>query len=227
MTAPGVPGGDVQVLLRAARRDGPSEASRQAMFARIAAQTAGAAAAAPLASKLFGSLAGKLALGVVSLATLAGLALWVAPRVSPPVLGPAPVLTIDRSGGGGAGADASGAASGDELGADGWVLPSSLMTLESHAPPSPGRKEAAVAVDGDAIEREARWVAEARTALMRGEPSVAATKARAARALPSKALEPEELRILGRALRVMGDDKGADAAFNELVAKYPEEALRP
>jgi hypothetical protein len=213
MTAPGA---DVQLLLRAARRDAPSAATKEAMYARIAAQTAGAAAAAPLVSKLFGA---KLLVGLASVAVAVGLVAFIAPKLKAPTLGPDPVVTIDRThvtGSGGAADEPAG-----------FRPPSSLVALQSHAPPAPGKSTPVVIVDGDAIEREARWVAEARTALMRGEPAVAATKARAARALPSKLLEPEELRILGRALRVMGDDRGADAAFAELVAKYPEEALRP
>ncbi len=219
MTAPGT---EMQALFRAARRDGPSSAAKERMFAGIAAQTAGAAAATSLLGKLLGSSAAKVGAVVLSVAAVWGIAGLVGPRVVgvlAPGLGtsslaPGPDVVTERG------------ASESE---DARPAPASFVALSSHAPRAPGAKAAAVATsnDGDAIEREARWVAEARTALMRGEPALAAAKARAARALPSHMFEPEELRILGRALRVMGDDVGADAAFSELVAKYPAEALRP
>ncbi|CAN5503041.1 hypothetical protein BH09MYX1_BH09MYX1_32500 [soil metagenome] len=207
MTAPSA---ELQSALRAARRDRPSDAAKERMYGQIAAQTAATAAAAPLLSKLLGSLVVKAVALAVSVAVVAGLVAWTVPRVTAQSLGPDPIVDVSATR------------------SDGHVPPASFVVLTAHALPSPGTDLVPAAVnDGDAIEREARWVAEARTALMRGEPALAATKARAARALPSHLLEPEELRILGRALRVMGDDAGADAAFAELVAKYPEEALRP
>jgi hypothetical protein len=206
MTSPGT---EMQSLLRAARGDAPSAAAKKQMYARVLAKSAAGASAAPLAAKLFGTLAGKLIILGVGAATVAGLVGLITPRVLAPTLAPDPVLTIDHS-------IATGHDDDAPLGL------ASPVILQTTAPAAPGAKVAATATDGDSVEREARWVAEARTALM-----LAATKARAARALPSKMFEPEELRILGRALRVVGDDRGADAAFAELVAKYPEEALRP
>lgn len=213
MTAPGT---DMQALFRAARRDAPSSAAKQKMYAAVLGQTAGAAAATPLLGKLLGSSVAKVSAVLLSVACVCGLAGLVAPRVLAGLgtssLSPGPDVVTERG-----------------LGDDARPAPASFVALSSHAPRAAGAKTVAVAssTDGDSIEREARWVAEARTALMRGEPALAAAKARAARALPSHLFEPEELRILGRALRVMGDDVGADAAFSELVAKYPAEALRP
>lgn len=203
---------DVAALLRAARRDAPSTAAKERIFAKVAAQTAATAAATPLLAKLLGSVAAKVALAVSVAALLGLVGAFAGPRLIAPPLAPDEPL----------------AARASDEGA-GLAAPRLVVALEGRAPAATGatRESTAAPVYDDAMEREARWVAEARTALMRGEPQTAAAKARAARALPSHLLEPEELRILGRALRAMGDDKGADAAFSELVAKYPEEALRP
>jgi len=44
-----------------------------------------------------------------------------------------------------------------------------------------------------------------------GDPATAVAKVHAAQAIPSRQMEPEELRVLAKALRALGDDKGARA----------------
>jgi hypothetical protein len=77
----------------------------------------------------------------------------------------------------------------------------------------------------DLLAREAELVAEARGAVVRGEPAAALAAIRAAQGLPGHALEPEELSLEVRALRALGQLDAANAAEAKLRAKYPDNAL--
>jgi hypothetical protein len=77
----------------------------------------------------------------------------------------------------------------------------------------------------DALTREAQLVSEARGALTRGDAGRALAAIRAARALPSHQLGPEELAVEAQALRALGRTGEADQADEALRARYPESAL--
>ena len=73
--------------------------------------------------------------------------------------------------------------------------------------------------------REASLVAEARSALARGDAAAALRAVRAARQLPSHLLEPEELSLEAQALRALGLAAEATAVDGTLKGKYPDHAL--
>jgi hypothetical protein len=76
-----------------------------------------------------------------------------------------------------------------------------------------------------ALAQEASLVAEARAALVRGDPRLALQAIQAARTLPSRQLVPEELTIEAQALRALGREDDANQADAVLRARYPESAL--
>jgi len=80
------------------------------------------------------------------------------------------------------------------------------------------------ALDG-AIAREASLVAEARGALVRGDPMSALRIVRVARALPSHRLGPEELAVEAQALHALGRDSEARETDATLRTQFPESAL--
>jgi hypothetical protein len=84
---------------------------------------------------------------------------------------------------------------------------------------------ATVASESDALEREASLVAAARSALLKGDPQRALERIRAARAIPSGVLAPEELALEAQALRASGRMVQADSVEAKLRADYPESAL--
>lgn len=96
-------------------------------------------------------------------------------------------------------------------------------------PPSAARRQELPVRDGsdreDPMLREASLVAEARSALRRGDPEAALAALRAARSVTPRTLEPEELALEAQALRAIG--KGGDAKRTEgdLRARYPDHAL--
>ncbi len=77
----------------------------------------------------------------------------------------------------------------------------------------------------DSLMREASLVAEARSALARGDAAAALRAVRAARQLPSHLLEPEELSLEAQALRALGLAAEATAVDGALKGKYPDHAL--
>jgi hypothetical protein len=77
----------------------------------------------------------------------------------------------------------------------------------------------------DTLAREAELVAEARGAVVRGQPAAALSAIHAAQALPGHALEPEELSLEVRALRALGHLDAANAADARLRTQYPDNAL--
>src|SRR5436305_1750013 len=82
-----------------------------------------------------------------------------------------------------------------------------------------------IATPEDALMREASLVAEARSALARGDAASALRAVRAARRLPSHLLEPEELAIEAQALRALGQSDDARSVDGTLKGKYPDHAL--
>lgn len=214
---------DTRQLFAHARDDGPTEASRRHMFGAVLAQTAVAAAAMPGATQVGVTLTTKAALGVLlGAAVTVGLAATLlaarvhgAPSVGPDV----PVAAVDRGP----------RSASPPLAALQPIVGSSPKSEAKVADPAPALRVARAAVHHeeprvDPMDREARLVAEARAALLRGDPALAVTKVHAAQALPVRQLEPEELRVLAKALHALGDEKGASRAQTELVMHYPSEA---
>ena len=77
----------------------------------------------------------------------------------------------------------------------------------------------------DPMMRESRLVAEARGALLRGDPNKALKIVKLARSTPNPGLEPEELALQARALRELGAKAEADAVEKELARRFPENSL--
>jgi hypothetical protein len=78
---------------------------------------------------------------------------------------------------------------------------------------------------GDALAREAAFVAEAHAALLRGDPNGALRAIASARAVAGPQLVPEELAVEGQALRALGRTDEANANDMALRLLYPESAL--
>jgi hypothetical protein len=77
----------------------------------------------------------------------------------------------------------------------------------------------------DNLAREAVLVAEARGALVRGDPHSALRSIHAARLLPSHQLGPEELAVEAQAFRALGREEEAADADSQLRKQFPESAL--
>lgn len=77
----------------------------------------------------------------------------------------------------------------------------------------------------DPLAREAQLVSEARSALGRGDTARALEAVRAARALPSHQLAPEEMAVEAQALRALGRAGEADTVDEALRVQFPESAL--
>jgi hypothetical protein len=94
------------------------------------------------------------------------------------------------------------------------------------AKPKPTARASRSGVDrDDLLERESLLVAESRGALVRGDARAALSAVRAAQALDSHALDPEELSLETRALRALGAVDEAAVVEAKLKAKYPDHAL--
>jgi hypothetical protein len=84
---------------------------------------------------------------------------------------------------------------------------------------------AASPTDDVLLGQETALIIEARAALSRGDAQGALRAVRAARALPSHRLAPEELSVEGQALRALGRDDEARDADSMLRKQFPESAL--
>ena len=209
--APARPGRDVARLPAGRRR-------RLRPAAAAASKTAAAVSASTSVKASF--LGGLLGSAVtISLAA----AVFYYPRASSVSEGPPPVVTIERR----AGATAE------------IVLPNVAPTpLDGVAPnataavvpPAPTPKTratsaaSATSTTNEGLLREASYVADARRALLDGNPEAALRAVRAARN-EGRSLEPEGLSIEARALRAL--NRPADAARVEwrLRSRYPHHAL--
>jgi len=99
------------------------------------------------------------------------------------------------------------------------AAPLSTAHVDSvHAPSAPLDTE-------DALSQEVSLVASARGALLRRDAETCLAALRAARALPVRQLEPEELGLEARALRMQGHFEEASAVESSLRARYPRHVL--
>jgi hypothetical protein len=95
-----------------------------------------------------------------------------------------------------------------------------ISTPVRHAP-----RHAKSTAHDDSLAREASLVAEARSSLSQGDPRSALRAIRAARALLSRQLVPEELAVEEQALRALGQSDEANGIDVMLRLQYPESAL--
>jgi hypothetical protein len=105
-----------------------------------------------------------------------------------------------------------------------------VSTRAGHPKPLPEAKAAATKAvrapaHGDALAREAAFVAEAHAALLHGDPNGALRAIASARAMAAPQLVPEELAVEGQALRALGRTDEANANDVALRLLYPESAL--
>jgi hypothetical protein len=100
------------------------------------------------------------------------------------------------------------------------------VAVKPIAAAKPAPSDAAPPDNGeDVLMREASLVAEARSALRRGDPSAGLAAIRAARALPSHQLAPEEMALEAQALRALGRANEAAGVGNALHDQFPDHAL--
>jgi hypothetical protein len=230
-----------KAMIEAARSDAPSAAARAKVWSQVsgavgAAGTAiGGAAGGAAAGLAGGSGAAKLlTMGALLGGTLTvGLAVAVlkmvsvpnglptagaagAPAIAPVALAAAPPLREPQPIAVGTNAAANEAPPSAPAPA---AIPVSLVTA------SPSRSVSRPNPTLDPLAREAQLVAEARGALGRGDPRRALQAVRAARALPSHQLAPEELAVEAQALRALGRANEATAVDETLRSQFPESAL--
>ena len=201
-------------LLRAAKSDGPGAASRATIWngVSVKAATSAAAGAGATGAVVSAATAKLLVMGALLGSTVTvGIAAF-ALRVTAPTLRADPTDVVHADTEVAVAPATRGAVPVDELGA--------RPAAPRHAPT---RTRAPAA--NDSLDREATLVAEARGALVRGEPQAALGALRAARALPGSALEPEELALEVRALRALGKSEEASAVEDRLRTRFPDHAL--
>jgi hypothetical protein len=242
--------GATKALLKAAKADAPTAATRAKVWAGVSGAVGGAvgagsaASAAGVGTGVSSGLASGATVGGVSVAkmlvagTLLGGAITVGLAAVALRIGPSPV-EMHRA----AGAAAT------------QVQAPSLNAAPVRSPtpaPTPTALSAAITTTGpnanatptatptsiarptpqhvrvtpaDLLAREASLVADARKALSRGDARAALTLVRQARALPSPQLVPEELTVESQALRALGQADEATGVDFTLKTQYPDSAL--
>ena len=226
-------------LLAAAKADMPSSAARANVWAGVSGAIGGAAAVGAsgvTAATVLSSGAGAklLVIGTLFGGTVAvGLAtalLHIGPVPTPPVLTNNVVAAaIARPGP----ANQSLPAGVESMPlATGSVVPISVVnplpvttSIQAPVPAHPASRHVKPAAHEDSLAREASLVAAARSALGRADPRSALHAIRAARALPSRQLVPEELAVEEQALRALGQTDEANGIDVQLRLQYPEAAL--
>ena len=235
-----------KALLRAAKGDAPGAAARAKVWSSVTSTVGavgGAAGAAGSGGAAIGAASaaagGMGAMKMLVLGTLLGGAVTVGLAATMLQIGPpprdvptattAPVLAAANAATGPselAGIDPPTANVAPVVTAATPVIPTAARTRPHPRPsahPAPAGARAAPAVDS--LAREASLVADARAALARGDAQTALRTVRAARALPSPQLVPEELAVEGQALRLLGSADEARGVDQTLRTTYPESAL--
>jgi hypothetical protein len=218
-------------LLAAAKVDVPTAAARAKVWAGVSGAMGGAAAAGPsggAASTVLNGGAGATKVltlgGLFGAAVTVGLAAaWLkigavpAPlpqtMTSPAAMATAAVVTPTRS------------ATEERLGGNQPRMPEVASTAMRSATSTPNHTRLAKPTSEGSLAREASLVAEARGALGRGDPDSALRAIRAARALSSRQLVPEELAVEEQAMRALGQSDEANGIDVQLRLQYPESAL--
>jgi len=205
-----------KALLRAARSDGPSAAARAQIWSGVSSGVSGTAVGA--AGK---AIAGGVTAKLFAMGALLGSAVTVGVAAVALHIG-APTLRGEAAEGPHADLDMPLVQPAPHAERDGRDVAPPSMTSgplarhAAHAPPAPAE---------DPLAREAALVTEARAAVVHGNPEGALGSLRLARALPARALEPEELSLEARALRALGRSDEASATEARLRARFPGNAL--
>jgi hypothetical protein len=240
-------------LVRLARVDGPSAAARAKVWAGVSGAVGGAAAGGAAAAN--GATAGGASVAkMLTIGTLLGAPLTVGLAVTLLYVGampqphpgfggsstpPKPPNVVFAS-------PATTTTAGPYERSGGWMPASTPLTAAStrivvstraagpigagHPKPSSEGKAAATRAarapaHGDALAREAAFVAEAHAALLHGDPNGALGAIASARAVATPQLVPEELAVEAQALRALGRTDEANANEVTLRLLYPESAL--
>ncbi len=211
-----------KALLRTARNDGPGAAARAKILGKIASGT-GALGGTSLGTAAKGTLAAGSAKLLVAgalfgSAVTVGIAAMML-HIGTPKLAPDPTYAVQ--------ADTELASIAPAT--HGMVIEQPVPTKRVVA--TVGVKHADVLPEQepelsyDPLAREAALVAEARSAIIRGEPDVALGALRATETLPTRAMEPEELSLEARALHAAGRHPEAAFVEEQLRARFPDNAL--
>jgi hypothetical protein len=242
-------------LLRAAKNDAPTAAARTKIWSNVGSVAGTAAGAASVGTTAAGAAGGSLAPGAIAgtagaskmlaLGTLLGGTITVGLAAALLRIGPAPSdvplvpsapLAAATAGTFAAPPPPSLAPAIESASMVGNANPpvASALPVAAHAPapamhaiPAPSVATVAhmaASVD-DTLSREAALVAEARGAIVRGDPQAALRSIHAARQLPSRQLLPEELAVEAQAYRALGREDEAHDADTALKKQFPESAL--
>jgi hypothetical protein len=215
-------------LLETARTDGPSAASRARMWAGMSSVLGGAVGAATTTtvSVIHGGASGTKLLSIASLfggtltVGIAALLLTLRPAIhspkpaatAPPAMGQSSLAIMPQS------------AIREPPAAPGQAKPSHSAGHFAKPLPAPSwvKKNG---LGEDSLAHEASLVSEARNALAHGNPELALRAIRAARALRSHQLVPEELAVEEQALRALGHSDEANGIDVQIRLQYPASAL--
>jgi hypothetical protein len=235
--------GATKALLKAARADAPSAATRAKVWAGVSTAIGGAAGAAGSAggAGTASGLATGATVGGMSVAkmlvvgTLLGGAVTVGLATVALRIGPSPSDTHSAA--------QAAAATPTQMQVQAPALnpmpattaittatatattPTAATPIPTPTPTSKPIAQRAHASPGDALAREASFVSDARKALSRGDARAALALVRQARALPSPQLVPEELAVESQALRALGQADEATGVDFTLKTQYPDSAL--
>jgi hypothetical protein len=236
--------GATKALLKAAKADAPTAATRAKVWASVSSAVGGAAGAAGSAAGVgtgassglstgatvggmsvakmlvFGTLLG----GAVTVG-LAAVALRIGP--SPSDVHAAQAAAVTRTQNPIATATTTATATATPTPTP-TATPTATTTATTTAIETATPKPIAQrphASPADALAREASLVSDARKALGRGDARAALAFVRQARALPSPQLVPEELVVESQALRALGHADEATGVDFTLKTQYPNSAL--
>jgi hypothetical protein len=243
--------GATKALLKAAKTDAPSAATRAKVWAGVSSAVGGAAGAAGSAASATGvgtggasSLATGGTVGGMSVAkmlvigTLLGGAVTVGLAAVALRIGPSPSETRPAHALAATQIQTPTAAENPTATATATATATVTVTATVTATATPTAIETATAgptpkampqrpraTPADALAREASLVSDARKALSRGDARAALALVRQAHALPSPQLVPEELAVESQALRALGQADEATGVDFTLKTQYPDSAL--
>ncbi len=223
-----------RAMIDAAKADAPSAAARAKVWAGVsgAVGAAGAGASGGAGAAVAGGAGGAGAAKMLAIGALLGGTVTVGLAVTMLRVGAAPTLPQERIAPAASPVLAAlakqAAPSAPPTNPTSPSIPtvdlSTIPTLPATATPAlPAPIHSKPPIDP--LAREAQLVSEARGALGRSDPARALQAIRAARALPSHQLAPEELAVEAQALRALGRAGDANDVDEKLRSKFPESAL--
>ena len=213
----------IQDMFAAAREEAPPELVREEVWGRIASTTSlpGAPAGALAAASSKAAVIKLVGIGALvgagsAAATLVALGAGVASidDLQAPTARPARSAAVIASGESARLAESPPRARAAPPRID------AVASIQAPAPTPPEREDV-----GSSLAAEARLVTDARRALVRGDAAEALGRIRQTHALTRRALEPEELALEARALRMLGRADEALAAELVLRRRFPTHAL--